>query len=193
MTFCDFETLKFTQSILNQNKNYMNENIFPKEGEYAPYYHKYISKIENIDVSKLLLNQIEEVRRYYECMGEEKSQLAYAPGKWTAKEVLNHICDTDRVMTFRALCFARGERAAFPGFDQDEYVANSGANKIPLNLMLEDFEMSRYALVSMIKSLPEDSYSRIGNASGFDVSVRALIYIIAGHTEHHLEILKERY
>ncbi len=171
----------------------MNESIKPKEGEYAPYYGKYINKIINEDISKLLLNQVEEVRRFYEAMGEEKSLNTYADGKWTAKEVLNHITDTDRVMTFRALCFARGEKAALPGFDQDVYVLNSAANEVPLVNLLEDFEMSRYALVSLLKTLPEESYTRMGNASGHDVSVRALFYIMAGHVMHHLEILKERY
>lgn len=171
----------------------MNENFTPNVGEYAPYYGKYIEKIIGQDLPKLLLNQIEEVRRYFESKGDEKSELAYAPGKWTAKEVLSHIIDTDRVMTFRAMCFARGEKASLPGFDQDLYVVNSNANKLPLTNLLEDFEMSRYALVSMMKTLPEESFLRIGNASGYDVSVRALFHIMAGHTLHHLTILKERY
>ncbi|MFD2036637.1 DinB family protein [Belliella marina] len=171
----------------------MNESIFPNESEYAPYYHTYISKIKNEDLTKLLLNQIEEVRRYFEAKGEEKSLLAYEEGKWTGKEVLGHMIDTDRVMTFRALCFARGEKAILPGFDQDEYVANSGSNEVPLNNLLEDFEMSRYALVSLFKTLPQSAYTRLGNANGYDVTVRALFHIIAGHTEHHLRILKERY
>ncbi|AFL85207.1 hypothetical protein Belba_2662 [Belliella baltica DSM 15883] len=171
----------------------MNENLIPKEGEYAPYYGKYIEKIIGQDISKLLLNQIEEVRRYFESKGEESSGTAYGPGKWTAKEVLNHIIDTDRVMTFRAMCFARGEKASFPGFDQDIYVANSDANQVPLMNLLEDFEMSRYALVSMMKTLPQESFTRFGNASGHEVSVRALFHIMAGHTLHHLTILKERY
>lgn len=171
----------------------MNENFIPKQGEYAPYYEKYIEKVKGQDLHKLLLNQIEEVRRYFEPKGNKNSEEAYSPGKWTAKEVLSHIIDTDRVMTFRAMCFARGEKATLPGFDQDLYVANSFANNIPLVNLLEDFEMSRYAMVSMIKTLPEEAFARSGNANGYDVSVRAIFHIIAGHTLHHLSILRERY
>jgi hypothetical protein len=119
--------------------------------------------------------------------------MAYAPGKWTAKEVLSHIIDTDRVMTFRAMCFARGEKATLPGFDQDLYVANAAANKVPLVNLLEDFEMSRYAMVSMMKTLPEEAFARFGKANGHHVSVRSLFHIMAGHTLHHLSILRERY
>ncbi|MFN3800196.1 DinB family protein [Belliella pelovolcani] len=171
----------------------MNESMKPKVGEYAPYYGKYIDKIINEDISKLLLNQVEEIRKFYEEMGEEKSNQAYAEGKWTAKEVLNHIADTDRVMTFRALCFSRGETSPLPGFDQDIYVSNARANDIPLMNLLEDFEMQRYALVSMLKTLPIASYTKTGIASNHEVSVRALFYIMAGHVFHHLEVLKERY
>lgn len=171
----------------------MNENFIPKQGEYAPYYEKYIENIIGQDLHKLLLNQIEEIRRYFEPKGNENSELAYAPGKWTAKEVLSHIIDTDRVMTFRAMCFARGEKATLPGFDQDIYVANSAANSVPLVNLLEDFEMSRYAMVSMMKTLPEEAFARFGNANGYNVSVRALFHIMAGHTLHHLTILRERY
>lgn len=187
------KVLNLPKYLPHPNTFYMSENFIPKNGEYAPYYGKYIDQIIGQDLPKLLLNQIEEVRRYFEPKGDEKSELAYEAGKWTGKEVLSHIIDTDRVMTFRAMCFARGEKASFPGFDQDIYVANSDANNTPLVNLLEDFEMSRYALVSMLKTLPEVSFTKIGNASGYDVSVRALFHIMAGHTLHHLTILKERY
>ncbi|MCH7403222.1 DinB family protein [Belliella kenyensis] len=171
----------------------MNDTLKPKVGEYAPYYENYIKKVVNEDIEKLLLTQIQEVRNYFEAMGEEQSLKTYAEGKWTGKEVLSHIIDTDRVMTFRALCFARGEKSPLPSFDQDEYVARSMANAIPLNKLIEDFEFSRYACHSMFKTLPIESWSNIGVASGFEVSVRALFYIITGHVAYHLEILRERY
>ncbi|MCH7408357.1 DinB family protein [Belliella sp. DSM 111904] len=171
----------------------MNETFKPKVGEYAPYYESYIKRVINENIDKLLLTQIQEVRSYFETMGEEKSNETYAEGKWTAKEVLSHMIDTDRIMTFRALCFARGEKSPLPSFDQDEYVARSMANAIPLNKLIEDFEFSRYACVSLLKTLPIDSWSNIGMASGYEVSVRALFYIMTGHVAHHLAILKERY
>lgn len=171
----------------------MNELLIPQEGEYNPYYESYINWVKGKDLPKILLSQIEEVRTFFEKMGEEKSKLAYAEGKWTAKEVLGHVSDTDRVMAYRALSIARGEQASLPGFDQDAYVLTGKFNEVPLNRLLEEFEMTRYALVAMVKNLPETSYAGKGLANNAPVSVRALINIIAGHTIHHVNILKERY
>lgn len=178
-------------SILNQN--YMNELLVPREGEYESYYTGYVNWVIGKDIPSLLSEQVDEIRKFYKQMGEEKSLLAYEPGKWTGKEVLGHIIDTDRIMTFRALCFARGEKASLPGFDQDQYVVNADFNNIPLSALLEEFEFSRKALVSLLKNLPESSYTNIGNANGFRVSVRALIHIIAGHAQHHINVLKQKY
>jgi hypothetical protein len=178
-------------SILKQN--YMNELLVPREGEYESYYKAYVNWVKGKNIPALLLEQVAEIRVFYQEMGEEKSLLAYEPGKWTAKEVLGHIIDTDRIMTFRALCFARGEKASLPGFDQDQYVATADFNQIPLSALLEDFELSRKALVSLLNNLPESSYSNTGNANGFQVSVRALFHIIAGHAQHHLNVLNQKY
>ncbi|MCH6202172.1 DinB family protein [Aquiflexum sp. LQ15W] len=171
----------------------MNELLVPHEGEYESYYTGYVNWVIGKDVPTLLLEQVDEIRKFYEQMGEEKSLLAYETGKWTGKEVLGHIIDTDRIMTFRALCFARGEKAALPGFDQDQYVATADFNNIPLSALLEDFELSRKALVSLLKNLPESTYANIGVANGFQVSVRALFHIIAGHAQHHLNVLMLKY
>lgn len=171
----------------------MNELLVPHEGEYESYYTGYVNWVIGKDIPSLLSEQVDEIRKFYEQMGEEKSLLAYETGKWTGKEVLGHIIDTDRIMTFRALCFARGEKAALPGFDQDQYVVNADFNNIPLSALLEEFEFSRKALVSLVKNLPESSYANIGNANGFRVSVRALIHIIAGHAQHHINVLKQKY
>jgi len=178
-------------SIINQN--YMNELLVPHEGEYESYYTGYVNWVIGKDIPSLLLGQVEEIRKFYEQMGEEKSLLAYAPGKWTGKEVLGHIIDTDRIMTFRALCIARGEKASLPGFDQDRYVATAEFNKIPISRLLDDFEISRRALVSLFANLPESTYANIGVANGFQVSVRALFHIIAGHAQHHLNVLMLKY
>lgn len=177
----------------NLKQNYMNELLVPQEGEYQSYYTGYVNWVKGKDIPVLLLDQVSEIKRFYLEMGEEKSLLAYEPGKWTAKEVLGHIIDTDRIMTFRALCFARGEKASLPGFDQDQYVVIADFNQIPLSVLLDDFELSRKALVSLLNYLPESSYSNTGNANGFQVSVRALFHIIAGHAQHHLNVLRQKY
>ncbi|TVP49315.1 MAG: DinB family protein [Mongoliibacter sp.] len=171
----------------------MNENMLPKEGEFAPYYKKYIDQVKKEDIFKLLLGQIEELRQFYEKMGEERSNIPYAEGKWSAKEVLGHVTDTDRVMAYRAMCIARGEAQLLPGFDQDDYVLKGKFNNIDLTRLVEEFEMNRYALVSMFKNFPEEAFPLLGNANNSTVSVRGLMYIIAGHTIHHLNILRERY
>ncbi|MFC0261169.1 DinB family protein [Fontibacter flavus] len=171
----------------------MNELLIPQEGEYNPYYETYINWVKGKDLPKILLSQIEEVRIFFEKMGEEKSKLAYAEGKWSAKEVLGHITDTDRVMAYRALSIARGEQASLPGFDQDAYVQKALFNEVPLVRLLEEFEMTRYALVSMLRNIPESTYVNFGVANNVPVTVRALFNIIAGHTIHHMNILSERY
>ncbi len=164
-----------------------------EEGEFAPFYKNYIGHVEGKNIPGVLMIQIDELRKFLEELGEEKSKLSYAEGKWTAKEVLGHISDTDRIMTFRALCFARGEEASLPGFDQDAYVKASRFNELPLAQLLEDYELSRYNSVSLLKNLADEALLRTGYANGSKASVRALFYIIAGHTQHHLNILRERY
>jgi hypothetical protein len=171
----------------------MNEQLIPKEGEYGAYYEGYISYVKGLDIPVLLLSQIEEVRNIFEKLGELKSNLPYAEGKWSAKELLGHMTDTDRIMAYRALCIARGEQHSLPGFDQDSYVVQGKFNDVPLMQLLEEFEMSRYALVSLLKNLSETVYSNTGLANNYPASVRALFHIIAGHTVHHLQVLKEKY
>jgi hypothetical protein len=171
----------------------MNVLLAPQTGEYNSYYESYIAFVRGKDISQVLLSQVEEVRTAFEQLGEGNSQKPYAAGKWTGKEVLGHIMDTDRIMAYRALAIARGEEAALPGYDENAYVLNGQFNDISIERLLEEFEFSRYALVSLLKNLPASSYTSRGNANNSPVSVRALFYIIAGHTVHHLNILKERY
>lgn len=171
----------------------MNEQLIPKEGEYGAYYEAYISRVKGQEIFALLLSQVNEVKNVFEKLGEPKSNLAYAEGKWSAKEVLGHIIDTDRIMAYRALCVARGEQQSLPGFDQDSYVVLGKFNDIPLEKLLEEFELSRIALASMFKNIPLADYSNVGLANNYPVSVRALIHIILGHAAHHLNVLEEKY
>lgn len=165
----------------------------PKEGEYSNYFNRYLSLTSTQPYQNQILSQIEVCQTLFEEKGEEWANKAYAAGKWTPKEVLGHVIDTERIMTFRALCFARGEQAALPGFDQDPYVLNAKFDQVAIQDLLEDFKMQRLALISLIKTLPVDSLSNLGLASGNLISPRALFWIIPGHFEHHFSILKERY
>ncbi len=171
----------------------MNNIPKPKTGEYAEYYSRYLSLNSSDSYSDQIHSQIEKCIDLFKSKDREWADKPYAPGKWTPKEVLGHIIDTDRIMTFRALCFARGEQSALPGFDQDPYVSNAHFDQVAIEDLLEDFKNQRRALLSMIKTLPPESLSNIGQASGNPVSPRALFWIITGHFEHHFTILKERY
>ena len=171
----------------------MKDMMQPNESEFAPFYAGYISNVIGKNIPGILLSQIEEVKMFFKALGEEGCGNSYAPGKWTQKEVLGHLTDTDRIMTFRALSFARMKNSTLPGFDQEHFVKTADIKNIPLSDLLEDFEMSRMATVSLLRNLPKNTLLNIGIANGFDVSVRALFNIIAGHTVHHMNILKEQY
>jgi len=165
----------------------------PQSGEYNPYYEDYIALVRDRDINQVLFSQMEEVRAAFELLGETGSQKAYAEGKWTGKELLGHITDTDRIMAYRALCIARGETVPLPGYDENAYAKSGEFNQVMLVDLLEEFESSRRALLVLLKNLPPSSYTLIGNANNSPVSVRALFYMIAGHTLHHLNVLKDRY
>jgi hypothetical protein len=165
----------------------------PREGDYPHYFSTYLNLVSGNDYEELIYRQIESLTGLFEQKGVEWSEMTYEEGKWTPKEVLGHIIDTERIMTFRALCFARGEKSSLPGFDQDPYVLNGRFDQAPLHFLFDDFIAQRIALLSMIRILPEDSLDLVGTASGNAVTPRALFWIIPGHFDHHLNILKERY
>lgn len=171
----------------------MNEKMKPSAGEYHPYYQGYLDALVNLDWMHLYSSQIEEVEELFRGKDETWSTKSYAEGKWSPKELLAHITDTDRVMAYRAFCFARGEQAELPGFDQDIYIANGLFNQLPVKVLLDDFKLNRQAVLSMIQTIGKDNYLKKGIANGTEVSVRALLAIIPGHAAHHLRILKERY
>ncbi len=171
----------------------MNNFSLPSVGSYPPFYHTYISKVSEQDYLQLLQSQVKVMCDLFHSKGEAWQTMAYASGKWTPKEVLGHIIDTDRIMTFRALCFARGDQNHLPGFDQDPYVINAGFNEVPTELLLADFEAERAALATLIKTIGENALDNIGNANGNPITPRALFWIIPGHFIHHMNILKERY
>lgn len=171
----------------------MNTLQSPIEGEFPNYFSRYLALNSSESYQDQIHSQIIACLSLFEKKGEEWANQPYAEGKWTPKEVLGHIIDTERIMTFRALCFAREEKSALPGFDQDPYVLNARYSQVAIQNLLEDFKNQRIALLSLIKTLPEESMTNIGIASGNPVSPRALFWMIPGHFVHHLTILKERY
>jgi uncharacterized damage-inducible protein DinB len=165
----------------------------PQPGEYAPFAAGYIALVSEGDVTERLEQQQQISFELFSQLSDEKAGYAYADGKWTIKEVLGHLIDAERVFVYRAMCIARGEQQSLPGFEQDDYVAQSAVSRRNIREMAEEFKILREANLYFVKSLSTEQANRLGMANSKPTSVRALIHIMAGHELHHLIILKERY
>jgi len=165
----------------------------PEPGEYAPYYERYISKIQSDDILATLDEQRRKMLLLLSCRGEAEGNLRYAPEKWSVKEVLGHVCDAERVFAYRALRVARNDATPLPGFDENEYVKNAPFADLALGELIEDYIAVRRATLSLFRNLDEAAWMRRGLANQQQVTVRALAYIIAGHDLHHRCVLQERY
>jgi len=168
----------------------------PQPGEYAPYYDRYISLVPgNDDLAALtaLENQRRQMVLLLSGRTEADGDLRYAPEKWSLKEVLGHISDTERIMSYRALRISRGDATPLEGFEQDDYVRNGPFARRPLADLIEDYIAVRRATISLFRNLDEAAWTRRGVASKNEVTVRALAFIIAGHELHHRKILEEKY
>ena len=165
----------------------------PQAGEYAPYYERYISLIQENDILATLDRQRRETVLLLSGLSEEQGDFRYAPEKWSAKQVLGHVCDTERVLAYRALRIARGDATPMEGFEQDDYVKNGPFARHAIAEVIEDYIAVRRATISLLRSLEEAAWSRRGVANKNEVTVRALAYTIAGHEVHHRRILEEKY
>ena len=165
----------------------------PEPGEYNPYYDKYISLIPGTDILGTLDAERRKTLLLLCGRDEEDGNFRYAPDKWSAKEVLGHVCDTERVFAYRAMRIARGDATPMAGFEQDDYVRNGPFARMPLAELIEDYIAVRRATLTLLRNLEEPAWTRRGVANKSEVSVRALAYIIAGHEVHHRRILEEKY
>ncbi|MFE8697255.1 DinB family protein [Cytobacillus sp. FJAT-53684] len=165
----------------------------PEENEYAPYYATYVDLVPDGDIIHILNEQVEDTIQLLNHISDEQSLFRYAPGKWSVKEVVGHVVDTERIMAYRLLCIARGETVSLPGYDDQVYVQNAEFDRLPLKELIENLRVVRQSTIQLLKELDTKAWIRIGNANGSDVSVRALAYIIAGHERHHRQLVKERY
>lgn len=165
----------------------------PEADEFDEYYGMYISLVEDDGIISALQNQIKQTTDLLSTIPEEKGTYAYAEEKWSIKELVGHLIDTERVMAYRALRFSRNDLTELEGFDQDPYIENADFNACQLSDLAKEFELIRQANILMFKNLTAKAWDKKGVASGNPVSVRALAYIIAGHELHHIKILKERY
>ncbi len=165
----------------------------PKEGDYAPYQISYISLIEGNNPNEAMQKQLIETTKLFSSLPESTGDYSYAAGKWTIKEMLGHIIDTERIMAYRALCIARGEKQILPGFEQDDYVKTANSGKRKIADLLDEYKKVREASITLFKTFDEEMMSRRGKVNTYEVTVNALMYVIPGHEKHHLNILKEKY
>lgn len=165
----------------------------PETGEYAPYLEAYISRVPGDDILRTLDQQRRDMLLLLSGRNESDGDIRYAPGKWSVKEVLGHISDGERILSYRAMCIARGETASLPGYDENSYVANAPFSRRPFSDLIEEFIAVRRATLSLFRNLDEDAWMRRGKANNNEVTVRALAYTIAGHELHHRRMLEEKY
>ena len=171
----------------------MSTTTRPVAGEAAEYYFTYIDQVGEGDIRQILRTQSGPTLALLNGISEEQSLSRYDPAKWSIREVLGHLNDTERLFVFRAMWFARGQELALPSFDQDSASAVMRADDRSWSSHVLEFEAVRAATTAFFDHLPEEAWSRTGIASGFSFSVRALAYIAAGHVAHHAKILRERY
>ena len=165
----------------------------PEPNEAAPNYYGYINRVTSDDVLRVLENQLEETVTFLGGISEEQSLLRYKPDKWSIRQLLNHVNDTERIFLFRALWFARGFPSPLPGYDQDIGVRAAGADEVSWSALVEEFRSVRMASLAFLRNLHPNAWLRSGIANDNPVTVRAIAYILAGHVAHHTEVLKERY
>jgi hypothetical protein len=165
----------------------------PDRTEAAPYYFTYIDKVPSGDIRTVLETQGPQTIAALSAISEDRSLYRYAPGKWSIRELMHHVNDSERIFAYRALWFARGLGPELPSFDQDIAVTTGGADQRSWQSIVEEFRAIRAASVTLFNTLPDEAWQRHGVASGNPCTVRALAYIVAGHTAHHMQILRERY
>ena len=167
--------------------------VRPEPAEYAPFYETYVSMVPGRRCDAQLESQRLQTAQLFAASTERDGNFRYAPGKWTIKEVVGHLSDSERVFAYRAMRIARGDQTPLPGFEQDDYVKNGNFGEQSLADLVAEYGAVRAATLALLRSFNAEAGARRGTASNNPVTVRALAFIIAGHELHHREILKERY
>lgn len=178
------------EQLRNQKKYLM---ALLHEDAYPDFFVPYIDKVVDPDLLMALLKNKKSTEELYRSVPSELEDHRYAEGKWSIKEVLQHIMDTERVMAYRALRFARNDQTSLPGFDQDVFAAEYQLDGVNLDQLIEEFLAIRNATILMLRHITKEQLHYSGTASGWKVSVNALFHVIAGHAEHHNEIIIKRY
>ncbi|HLL71388.1 MAG TPA: DinB family protein [Pyrinomonadaceae bacterium] len=165
----------------------------PVEGEYVPYFDRYVSLVADGDIIASLGAQLEETLALLSGIPESRAGFRYAPDKWSMKELVGHMIDSERIFAYRALRFARNDQTPLPGYEQDDYIRNGSFDSCSLADLAAEFESVRRSTLYLFKHLDREAWTRRGSANDSEASVRALAYIIAGHELHHREVLRTRY
>ena len=164
----------------------------PSDGDYATFYAGYIKNVPD-DVIKALENQLHSTNTFFKAIPADKIDYRYAEGKWSIKEIVGHLIDNERIMTYRALSISRNETQSLPGFDENDYIRESNYSKRNYYDIVDELRKVRESNLLMFKSFSEEILDRKGVANNSEVTVRALLFIIAGHEIHHINIVKKRY
>jgi uncharacterized damage-inducible protein DinB len=171
----------------------MSRTLRPEPTEFSPYYAGYVARVPDGDIIETLRSQEEATVGLARSLAEEKGSHRYAPGKWSIRQVLGHMADTERIMAYRALRAARGDATPLPGFDENLYVQNARFDERSLASLSDELALVRQGTLAVLAPLNEQELGRAGSANGSPITARALAWIIAGHERHHLAILRERY
>jgi uncharacterized damage-inducible protein DinB len=161
--------------------------------EYNPYYQTYLSKTNDVQLNEWLRSNMEKVISFLKSISKNKLDYRYAEGKWTIKEIVLHLIDTERIFAYRALRIARKDLTPLPGYDQDAYVPTSKANDRSLESLLDEYKTARHATIALFDNFDDEMLMQVGTASNSPLSVRAAGFILIGHENHHCEIIRERY
>ena len=165
----------------------------PAPGEFAPFFARYVKLVPETDILPVLAAQPAEIRRLAGALPADRETFRYAPGKWSIREILGHIGDAERVFGYRAFCISRGDQSPLPGFDENDYIAESAYDERTVAELADDFAGLRAANLAVLGRFDPARWARVGNANGNPVSVRALAFIMAGHARHHVGVLQARY
>jgi uncharacterized damage-inducible protein DinB len=170
----------------------MNSNQLPVN-EYAGHYATYIQAIENVELIEELEISLHDFVKFVQNIPLDKFDYRYAEGKWTIKDIIQHIIDTERIFSYRALRISRNDKTPLPGFEENDYVDNTDANGRSIQDLLTEFSAVRHSTLLLYKSFSDEQLERIGIASGHEISVRALGFVTIGHQKHHQKVFAERY
>ena len=165
----------------------------PQPDEYFEYYGRYIDKVPDGDICSILANELQVTLDLLGKVPPDREDYAYAPGKWSIKEVIGHVTDAERVFAYRALSFARRDPAHLPSMEENDWVRVSNATQRPLPELADEFAAVRRSSIALFSSFDDEMSQLRGTASGCEFSVRSIAYIIAGHEIHHRGVLEERY